>query len=116
MSNEQDGKPAAPRAKTRDEENYDLGRAIMGHAYGGSSVGISTTGEIHSLNARSDAQKEEARQETDAGVEAAGVKFATLSNQLTKMQETLTKQADEIEWLRTERAKGTKKSSKKDRK
>ena len=113
MSNEENGKPAAPPPKTQRDLNLDLGRALLGHAYAGSAFGVNTqTGENVGFNIASETEKETARQETDAGVEAVGVEFAKLKNQLAAMQATMAKQQEEVDWLRTERANGGKKSKK----
>ena len=102
-------KPAAP---TQAQLSGDLGRAIMGHAYGGSSIGVSTIGEIHSLNARSQDEKQTEQDEVAAGVAEAGKHFAQLRNKLTAMETAMAKQNEEIAWLRTSREAAGKKSKK----
>ena len=109
MSNEHD-KPPPP---TQERMNFDLGNAIMGHAYGGSSIGVSTTGEVHAYNARSQAEKQTEQDEVAAGVAEAGQHFAMLRNQVLLLEKKLAEQADEMTWLKTERATSGKKKGKK---
>ena len=103
-------KPAAP---TQAQLSGDLGRAIMGHAYAGSSIGVSTTGEVHAYNARSQAEKQTEQDEVAAGVAEAGQHFAMLRNQVLLLEKRLAETADEMAWLKTERATSGKKKGKK---
>ena len=100
---------------TQAQLSGDLGRAIMGHAYSGSSIGVSTTGEIHAYNARSQAEKQDEQDGVAAGVAEAGKHFAMLKNQVTLLEKKLAEQADEMTWLKTERATSGKKLKKKDK-
>ena len=103
-------KPAAP---TQAQLSGDLGRAIMGHAYSGSSIGVSTTGEIHAYNARSQDEKQDEQDEVKSSVEEAGKHFAILRNQVLLLEKKLAETADEMTWLKTERANSGKKKGKK---
>ena len=115
MSNE-NGKPPAP---TQNDMNRDLGLSIMRNAYGGFGVNFNT-GENISNNGGSIAREEaaavaaeSAQAETNAGVQEAGRAFAALRNQMLALEKKLAEQAEEMTWLKTERAKGSKKKGKK---
>ena len=108
MSDE-NSKPAPTQASL----NLDLGRALLGHAYSGSSIGVSTTGEIHAYNARSQAEKQDEQDEVAAGVAESGKHFAMLRNQVLLLEKKLAETADEMTWLKTERATSGKKKGKK---
>ena len=115
MSNE-NGKPPAP---TQNDMNRDLGLSIMRNAYGGFGIDL-RTGENVSNNGGSLAREEAAtaaaeaaQAETNAGVQEAGKAFAILRNQMSALEKKLADQSEEMAWLRTERAKGSKKKGKK---
>lgn len=117
MSNE-NGKPPAP-APTQDQLSHDLGLSIMRNAYGGFGVNFNT-GENVSNHGGSIAREEAAavaaeaaQTETNAGVQEAGKAFAILRNQMSALEKKLADQAEEMTWLRTERAKISKKKGKK---
>ena len=114
MSNEQNGKPPAA-TPTQDDMNRDLGMSIMRNAYGGFGVNFNT-GENVSNHGGSIAREEAAAEaaeaaqtETNAGVAEAGKAFAILRNQMIALEKKLADQADEMTWLRSERAKGSNK-------
>ena len=111
MSNEQNGKPPAA-APSQDDLSRDLGLSIFRSAYGGFGVNFNT-GENVSNHGGSIAREaaaaeavEAAQTVTNAGVAEAGKAFAILRNQMISLEKKLADQADEMTWLRTERAKG----------
>ena len=116
MSNEQNGKPPTP---TQDDVNRDLGLSIMRNAYGGFGVNFNTgenianNGGSIAREAAATAAAEAAQTETNAGVQEAGKAFAILRNQMSALEKKLADQSEEMAWLRTERAKGSKKKGKK---
>lgn len=97
MSEDQNGSGSPPPATpTQDEANANLGRALIGHAYGGGTLGVNFDGTLTHLGAahldesrlRLE-QAEQKEQATKGGLEAAGRSFMALMKEVAELKDRL---------------------------